>query len=228
VLYRQNSELTISTAESTMDRVSNDTVVAVHGLLDPISHSVDLGTSLGRAEQQSLPRPENWRTLIEMFQQFPDAYNLYYGFAQDGGFLQVARLSPGLAAFGPQNRPPPPDARYVVRTIDRGAGDIADTYLYYAADGTVTRVERAPSISYDPRERPWYRDALAADGVTSSAIYIFTGTDRPGITLSRRVVTDDGVLIGAFGIDLTTPATDPAAAIAAAFKRELERALPVS
>jgi adenylate cyclase len=62
---------------------------------------------------------------------------------------------------------------------------------------------RAPGVHYDPRQRPWYRAALEANGIAISNAYVFSGIDRPGITLSRQIFTDDGVLMGAFGADLS-------------------------
>jgi hypothetical protein len=78
-----------------------------------------------------------------------------------------------------------------------------DSYIYYARWGDVVGVERAREVRFDPRERPWYRGVGDADGVVISDAYVFSGIDRPGVTLSRRITTDDGTTLGVFGADLS-------------------------
>jgi adenylate cyclase len=81
---------------------------------------------------------------------------------------------------------------------------MVDNYTYYAGWDKVVGIERAPEVIYDPRQRPWYRTALAANRVAISNAYVFTGTNRPGITLSRQIRTNSGALLGVFGADLST------------------------
>jgi adenylate cyclase len=83
-------------------------------------------------------------------------------------------------------------------------GKMEDEYSYYARWGQVVGTEHAPDIGYDPRQRPWYRAAIAANSVAISNAYVFSGTNRPGVTLSRQIKTSDGALLGVFGADLST------------------------
>src|SRR3954447_19202695 len=54
VLYRQNSQLAISFAADAMKRASNDTVISVQGLLDPIAQTVNLSTAFGQDQRMLL------------------------------------------------------------------------------------------------------------------------------------------------------------------------------
>ena len=203
VLYRQNSQLAVSFAADAMKRASNDTVISVQGLLDPIAQTVNLSAAFGQDQQLLLRRPETWHAMLDNLEQLPSLFSLYYGFASTGRFLQAVRLPPGIEKYGPRAAPPPPGARFVIRIIDDTAGEMVDSYTYYARWGEVVGAERAPEVRYDPRKRPWYRAASDTNGLAISNAYVFSSTDRPGITLSRQIIADEGSPVGVFGADLS-------------------------
>jgi adenylate cyclase len=194
VLYRQNSQLAVSLTADAMVRASNDAVIGVQGLIQPIARTVNLSADFGRDQQELLRRPESRHALLDGLEQLPNLYSLYYGFASNGSFLQAVRLPPGIDKFGPHDAPPPAGARFVIRIIDDADGVMEDNYTYYARWGEVVGTERAPDVLYDPRQRPWYRTAIAANSVSISNAYVFSGTNRPGVTLSRRVRANGGAL----------------------------------
>jgi len=203
VLYQQNSHLAVTIATDAMKRASNDAVIGVRGLIQPIARTVNLSAAFGRDQRRVLEEPEIRRALLDALEQLPSLYSLYYGFASNGSFLQAVRLPSGIVKFGPHGAPPPPGARFVIRVIDDHTGTMEDNYTYYARWGEVVGVERAPEVSYDPRQRPWYRAANEASGVAISSAYVFSGTNRPGVTLSRRISAEDGISLGVFGADLS-------------------------
>lgn len=205
VLYRQNAALIEQTTRSTMDESSTATVVAIRGLLAPIAHAVEYDAALAHDQPDLMHRPDAWRLLLDQIDQLPGVYSLYVGFQDSGDFLQAVRLPPGIAAFGPAGRKPPPAATNVVRIITADGPRPTDAYLYLGDRGTtLAGIERAPAITFDPRNRPWYEAALTSEGLANSGLYIFSGTGRPGITLSRRVVAADGTLLGVLAADLST------------------------
>lgn len=57
--------------------------------------------------------------------------------------------------------------------------------------------------SYDPRQRDWYRQALAAEGLQWSAVYPFASTGEPGMTAAVAVREPDGSLVGVIGVDIS-------------------------
>jgi len=203
VLYWRHAELASSLAADAMRRASRDAVISIQGLLDPIARTVSLSATLGRDQRELLRDPEFQRILLNYLEQLPDLYSVYYGFEGQGGFLQAVRLPPDFKSFGPNNSPPPTGARFAIRIIDDADGEPTDRYFYYVQWGQRVGTEQAPSIKYDPRQRPWYRAALAANGVAVSNAYVFSGTNRPGLTLSRQI-RRNGALLGVFGADLSS------------------------
>lgn len=198
-LYRQNADLAESSANRQMDKATQDVVNGIRGIMDPIAGAVELsahhGAALHMFQNQRVLSP----VLLAGLRQQPDLYSLYIGL-EDGSFLQAIRLPPGIAAFGPRQVPPPPGARFAVRTITRATGDRT---VYLSEAGEEISSEQDTAIRYDPRQRPWYQDALASDQLVKTAPYIFSGTGRPGLTLSQQVLTPDRATIGVFGADLS-------------------------
>ena len=205
ILYRQNSELAYDMAEAAMDRATDDVVAAVQALLGPIARAVDMTVAYGKAQGEDLRQPQAMRPLVEVLDQVPDLYSIYFGIARDGAFYQAARLPPGIKAFGPNGRPPPEGARFSIRRLDASSGAMKDSYIYLAKWGDVVGVERGP-VQYDPRKRPWYDAASRTAGLANSGVYIFSGTGRPGLTLSKQLTTDDGERLGVVGADLSLDA----------------------
>jgi adenylate cyclase len=205
ILYRQNSALAYDMAEAAMDRATDDVVAAVQALLGPIARAVDMTVAYGKTQGEDLRQPQAMRPLVEVLDQVPDLYSIYFGIARDGAFYQAARLPPGIAAFGPHGRPPPEGARFSIRRLDASSGAMKDSYIYLAKWYDVVGVERGP-VQYDPRKRPWYEAASRTPGITNSGVYIFSGTGRPGLTLSKQLTTDDGERLGVVGADLSLDA----------------------
>ncbi len=69
--------------------------------------------------------------------------------------------------------------------------------------GLRTEIDASGSgIPYDPRERPWYRVAVAAPGPTWTPIYTDTGTGTLAITASRALRDEVGDVVGVIATDL--------------------------
>jgi adenylate cyclase len=204
VLYRQNSRLTVDMAQAAMDMASAATVAKVRDLIGPVASTVELWTMMGKATQLRLRRAEAAMVMMKALSQLPAVYSLYYGFEDDGTFLQVIRLPPETKEFGPRRRRPSPDTQYVLRTIDNADGVKAESYTYYSREGSAIARETATEVTYDPRARPWYKAARAASGMAKTDVYLFSSVDQPGITFSRPIESDAGTLIGVFGADILT------------------------
>jgi HD-GYP domain-containing protein (c-di-GMP phosphodiesterase class II)/HAMP domain-containing protein len=94
----------------------------------------------------------------------------------------------------------PPSAALLVQSIDRdenGAG--RGQFRFYAADGTLLRARAEPGYNFDPRTRPWYAAAQAANRIILTDPYVYFTTRTLGVTMARPVRAGGPVI----GIDLT-------------------------
>ncbi|WP_201215529.1 adenylate/guanylate cyclase domain-containing protein [Halochromatium roseum] len=57
--------------------------------------------------------------------------------------------------------------------------------------------------TYDPRQRDWYRQAVAAERLQWSPVYRFAGTGERGLTAAVAVREPNGSLIGVVGVDIS-------------------------
>ncbi|PKL24752.1 MAG: hypothetical protein CVV47_09985 [Spirochaetae bacterium HGW-Spirochaetae-3] len=65
-------------------------------------------------------------------------------------------------------------------------------------------VDYTPSfpVGYDPRVRPWYRNAMDREDFSVSAPYRYASVEDIGITCSLPVRLEDGSLVGVLGLDI--------------------------
>ena len=79
----------------------------------------------------------------------------------------------------------------------------APNRLTYSMTAGGEPLEELKSSEYEPRERPWYKAAVAAGKPTWSPIYVFSAFPVLGISPVRPVYDRFGNLEGVLGIDLT-------------------------
>ncbi len=90
--------------------------------------------------------------------------------------------------------------KHYLRAIYLGTAD-GRMYEWGYGEGFV---DHAPSFppGYDPRARPWYATALAADGFSVSDPYVYASVNALGITCVLPVRAGDGSLVGVLGMDI--------------------------
>lgn len=119
----------------------------------------------------------------------PDLSGVFYG-TTSGEFLFVSR----------SDRVDP--AGYRTKTISMDDGVRTVKLDYADAEFAIVESEIDPEDQYDPRERPWYEAALAAEGPAFTDPYVFFTSQSPGVTASVAVHGDDGQLAGVVGVDI--------------------------
>ena len=208
VLYQQNARLARAMADQAMAMAEREAVGQVQRLVNDFSTAVELSAAFSRVEKTALRQPDAMRALLEELQRLPQAYSLHFSPADakstggTGDFYQVVRLSDNVRLFGPHGVTPPDGARWVLRRIQTRNGQRVDRYQYLAAWGQVLRTEQAET-TFDSRTRPWFEAALLQPRMAVSDVYLFAGTGRPGMTLSRQLRSDSGATLGVFGADLS-------------------------
>ncbi len=201
-LYVRNINLAREVAVDLIERATVDISEHVEALLVPLARVVDATTAFAKIEPDRLRKPETFQYLLTVLESTPHAEMLYVGFQRDGAFFQVRRLHHEQKRPGASTETAPPDANFVLRTIDPSAGTVTDTSTYVAKWGEVVGNERRQPL-YDPRSRPWYIAARNQSGLSISDAYIFFSTGQPGLTLSHRISTDAGASIGVVGVDIS-------------------------
>jgi adenylate cyclase len=201
-LYRSTTDLTLDLGAHSMDKATQDIVDDVDTLLNPAVRLVDAAAYLAKFDHDKIRDLDGLHYMFEQIAALPQLYSVYAAYGVDGSFYQVMRVPPGIAAFGPSGHKPPERTRFALRQLDSRAGEKADTFTYLAAWNNAVGVETRPAL-FDPRVRPWYQDSWKENQTVLSDVYIFSSSQEPGLTISKRVAGDDGSVIGAVGADVS-------------------------
>ncbi|GAB6051359.1 adenylate/guanylate cyclase domain-containing protein [Magnetospira thiophila] len=133
--------------------------------------------------------------LIQALKSSPNLYSLYVGY-ESGDFLQLIHVDSTVTLKDVQ---PPRDTALVLRAIAGGEGERAQIWTFLDSRGDVLGRQEGPPSAYDPRQRPWYKEAQGSTGVITSEVYVYNSTGRVGFTLAQALPNRQAV----FGVDLT-------------------------
>lgn len=91
---------------------------------------------------------------------------------------------------------------YFIKTIQTEPNRVV-TYSYRDAEGTVVDTHEVEGDLYDPRQRPWYVEAVAGGETVWTDPYVFFTSQEPGITVGTPLYGESGQLTGVAGVDVT-------------------------
>jgi adenylate cyclase len=178
-------------------------------LLDPARHGNDYLKGF------------NEITIREM-QSYPQFALIYFG-GEDGGFWMNAREedlsiateviermidTPESERILREAKELPSNTAEEKRVIEERIAPILRTLWWYRdTDGRVARTAVTTDYIYDPRWRPWYKNARESGQTRWTGAYLFSSSGRlhasgkPGITVSSPVLPS-GTFVGAVGVDI--------------------------
>ncbi len=186
--YLTSERVLLDHARSLLRDVGVNTIAHSRGFLDPAQGAAELAA---RIAENRIIASDN-RLLLEqlLFQQLqtaPHLAGLFYG-DQRGNFVYVKR----------SEDPAPFRSKIISRN-----GEDRQTELIWR-DSDYLEVERRadPSDLFDPRNRPWYKQAEAERSTVWTDPYIFFSSQNPGITIAVPVVAENGDIRGVVGVDI--------------------------
>ncbi len=109
----------------------------------------------------------------------------YFGGA-DGSFIGVQQLEDGK-----------------VRVGVKSAGEARRTSYFARFPGDRSQPAGTDTADYDPRQRPWYKAALAVKGRAWSPVYASFSRNELLVTMAEPLIVADGIVRGVIGIDLS-------------------------
>jgi adenylate cyclase len=195
--YVSNDRMARDTAEKAMERARLETIEQTEALLDPIASLVRVSARVASEQPDFYRSDKALPSMMEVLAHSGAISSVYVGFA-DGSYRMALRVPKGLRI---QNTAPPEATQYASRWIDRhGGGTPVDRYTFL--DGKRQRIGNldAPAL-YDPRVRPWYRDAVEKKALVISNPYIYATTGLPGITIAMPIESG-GQLAGVMAVDI--------------------------
>lgn len=200
----------VATTSQVLIRAADRVVVAAEREMDiTIRHRVEPIRALTR--QWSLgpaARARTW-TGREVFfpamraalDAHPQVTAIQYGYDNGDFFILRAPDNPAvMSVLGA-----PESTVYVIDDLTlSGAGTALGIRVFQDGEGVELGRARLRDIDYDPRLRPWYRDAMTAGDVAATRPYYFRFMQTPGITVAVPVEAGNGVV----GLDIALTELD--------------------
>ncbi|VVC75598.1 Adenylate cyclase 1 [Aquicella siphonis] len=86
--------------------------------------------------------------------------------------------------------------------IDRNARPPYELAIKRDRHGKVVEYKKSGAVDYDPRARPWFKEAEEAAKPVWTRVYLYKPSDYLGITLAAPVYDDNRQLKGVLGVDI--------------------------
>lgn len=138
---------------------------------------------------------ERLRQLVGLLNRHPYMSAAYVGY-DDGRFLYAGRVS--LLSPAQRNEFAAAQSNAIIeRIIEEGAAMRREVWRFVMPDGSMTP-GREHTTSFDPRERPWYAEAVRTHAPTLTQPYHFASSNEPGISVGLPLRVG-----GALGLDFT-------------------------
>lgn len=199
--YEENSKATINIAEDLLSEVSRKITWRVESLFESTVMLTNEVSELSYlpTKPDFMSHPAQW-FLVESLLARPNIYSVYIGFA-DGDFYQLISLPEENGQLRDLLNAPK-EARLAVRRVfDRPAdGRRIELWQFLNRERRMVGSKGLRFTNYDPRNRPWFQQAMGTEEVIHTGYYIFGSTDGMGMTFARRF---DGNVPGVFGVDIT-------------------------
>jgi adenylate cyclase len=188
--YRSNRSDALGLSQNLIAALDQRVAAEVAGYLEPAAQAVR--TLAGLVPEQGLApsgRPRLEQLMIALLRDRPQLASLYVGDPQ-GSFLMVQRSAAGTMD---------------TKLIEQNGEQRRVTWRRRDEAGQIETVED-PTDTFDPRTRPWYEGASAAEGLFWTDVYVFFTDREPGLTASSARHDPERGIVAVAGGDITLTA----------------------
>ncbi|SCY94328.1 adenylate/guanylate cyclase domain-containing protein [Microvirga guangxiensis] len=175
--------ITRSAALAFIDRVADHTADRVDGEFKDVLDILEVLRQLEPVKSGTiLGNPSLYSTLAALLRRHGQLYNLYVGY-DDGAFIELDMLDRAGPALREQLQAPP-DAAFRLTIIETPPGEESRVrFTSYLSSDLAILAQDHGTAGYDPRERPWYRDAFQPGAGPITEPYVFGLANLIGYTV---------------------------------------------
>jgi adenylate cyclase len=137
--------------------------------------------------------PQLYALLAAMVKNNSQLFSLYVGY-DDGSFIEMDDIG-GTGRDARARLEAPEQAAFRLFLISRSDPAHVRSRRLFLSDKLETIRELPGPLDYDPRERPWYKDAERRDGSWLTGPYIFYATGKQGYTVQSVLKQGRGGVI---------------------------------
>jgi len=196
------TSITRFAASSFLDTVAQLSADRIDAQLKTARDSLDILRGLTSVQQGDIrDNPRLHIVLASMLRNSKQLYNLYLGY-DDGSFLEMDFID-RAGDVGKSRLGVPDGAKFRLVIIAKaGDGGKFISSIHFLSD-TLASISQLPGrTDFDPRERPWFKDAYEPNAGLLTEPYVFFATGEAGYTVrvpvggDRRGVVAGDILLG--------------------------------
>ena len=195
---RAGQQVSERLAQESIERAHSQTQQATQMLLGPITAMLGQLAHIAAKDPDLLRGERGSGVLLNSLTFQDDLAGVFIGQADQGGYHMALKVAPSTVLGG---QGVPASASRATRHIERAGPNGIDRYVFWSGAGEVVD-RREGRTAYDPRQRPWYRQAVAEGHTVVSDPYVFATTGAMGVTVSTPVIRAN-TTVGVVGADLT-------------------------
>lgn len=201
--FSRISAVTDSAASQFIHKVAELSADRIGSQLELVKDNVRILRALPQVQSGEIEdNPQLNALLAAMLKSNEHLFSLYVGY-DDGSFIQMDNLDRiDNATRAVLEAPDQASFRQVLISRSDPAG--IKSRKLFLSDGLETIAELPGPLDYDPRQRPWYKDAARADGTSLTGPYTFFAIGKRGYTVHLPLeLGKAGVVAGDMLLDVT-------------------------
>ena len=195
--YRSSQDMLVEASDESSSHIRDAIREKVLRILAPARNQLTLLSHSDLASADSLARRlEAVPIVLDALDGDSMTDALYVGYP-NGEFIlfRPLRGGPGQARLKA-----PDGATFLVQSVSQDSvGAMSGEFRFYDAHRRLLEARFDPRYLFDPRERPWYRQAMESDRYIITEPYIFFTTKSVGATMATR--SANGAVV--VGVDIT-------------------------
>jgi len=197
------SAVTDSAASQFIGKVAELSADRIGSQLKLVRDNVEILNALPSIQSAEIEdNPRLYALLAAMLKNNEHLFSLYVGY-DDGSFIQMD----DIGDTGRDSRAKleaPEGAAFRLVVISRSDPARVKSRRLFLSDRLETIRELPGPLDYDPRQRPWYKDAVRRDGGWLTGPYVFFATGKQGYTVQSALKQGKGgVIAGDLLLDAT-------------------------
>jgi adenylate cyclase len=193
--FQEGQQSAIASAHQQMRLLSRNTIDLYASVFHDGNSVVTMGSVLPSLTAEPPAYLDAKREyLVRALKSTPHIDAVYIGYP-GGAFFQIMRATTSPRWHAAASAPD--DAILAMRVVTRAPdGPALATWHFLDGDGRPIGAGPQREVEFDPRRRPWYRDAIGAAGTVTTGPYISASTEALTLTLAATMAAEKGAVIG--------------------------------
>ncbi|RLE45404.1 hypothetical protein DRJ25_05720, partial [Candidatus Woesearchaeota archaeon] len=197
--YKSSNEFALLTTQKVFDRMADKVINQIETYDSQSVDFIKLAQTINHSSDQ--PQLGERHTLLPVITQYIKTnnyiYGIYMGYANNSFYI-IYNLELSKKMRTAQNAPD--NARWLIKKNLKGDDGKFKSYKEFVDKNFITVSQKEEPTSYQPTQRPWYKDAIQTNSTIKTKPYVFSSVGEPGVTYAQKTISKNGTVIS---LDIT-------------------------